>query len=116
MTTFLKLSPNSQLEEDKLHLVPADIQYNGQANVNSYFATTIRQTEDKMTSSLRGRPLQGAKFEVPSGYTGIFLTESRRPVVEGDDRELTGRQTFKLHSPLSAEEGSQSSLKSEVSM
>ncbi|XP_060581789.1 ribonuclease H2 subunit C-like [Ruditapes philippinarum] len=95
MTTLLKVPNLTKEISSELHFMPAEIQYNGSANVKSYFETNIRKkSENKMTASLRGRPLHGTKFEVPSGYTGVIFNESKKSVTEDDERELTATGSF----------------------
>ncbi|XP_045187454.2 ribonuclease H2 subunit C-like isoform X2 [Mercenaria mercenaria] len=104
------------------------------------------QETQEVTASLRGRPLHGTKFDLPSGYTGVVFNETKKPVTEEEDRELTATHSFDsfhywnldrepshgdklhqaltwidiakaLHSPVDASiTDSQGSLKSEVSM
>lgn len=131
--------------KDKIHFIPCEIQHNSQANVDKYFESTVKQDEEeKMTASLRGRPLHGQVMNVPSGYTGLLVEETRKAVTEDEEREITATQSFRsfnywnldrspseldklpqalkwidiakvLHRPID-EDDSQASLKSEVSM
>ncbi|XP_052769278.1 ribonuclease H2 subunit C-like [Mya arenaria] len=147
MSTKLKLPPSGSLNESDLHFIPVKIEYDGQAKVKSYFTTSIRETDEQnLSASLRGRPLNGSKFDVPSGYSGLLMTETHKPLIEGDDREITASRSFKgfrywnldqvpgqgdpllqaltwidiakaLHGPVDEDiSDSQGSLKSEISM
>jgi len=47
MAMNVKIVNATPIDEDKLHFIPAEIQHNGQANVASYFESTIRNVEEK---------------------------------------------------------------------
>ncbi|ELU15177.1 hypothetical protein CAPTEDRAFT_135490 [Capitella teleta] len=48
-----------------------------------------------MTASFRGRPLNGKTVQVPAGYAGVVLRESRRPFTDAEDvKELSISDKF----------------------
>ncbi|VDI46855.1 ribonuclease H2 subunit C-like [Mytilus galloprovincialis] len=80
----------------KTHLLPCEISYNGQAKVEEYFASSINQDKESkgLTSTFRGRPLDGEVKEVPSGYTGIILKETRKAYTDEEERKLIATHKF----------------------
>jgi len=64
-----------------IHLLPCKIQSNSTAAVSQYFEPSIRSShtaDNKPTTlkaSFRGRPLEGERVTLPSGYTGLVLSE-----------------------------------------
>ncbi|EDV23685.1 Ribonuclease H2 subunit C [Trichoplax sp. H2] len=79
----------------KLHLLPCTIDYNGQANIDSYFEPTIKKNGEDLSATYRGRPLCGAKMEVPDNYIGCVLKETQKPFGEDEDRRLKISSHFK---------------------
>ncbi|XP_055335454.1 uncharacterized protein LOC129586319 [Paramacrobiotus metropolitanus] len=92
-------SSPSKLDMSKcVHFMPCGIAHNGPADVSHYFVTTVRgnppttegsesvekcisKTTDgikqtvHLTSSFRGRPLNGCEMQVPTGYKGAVIEE-----------------------------------------
>lgn len=40
------------------------------------------------TNSFRGYPLKGKRINIPDGYRGIVLKETKKPMSENDNRKL----------------------------
>ncbi|XP_069117791.1 ribonuclease H2 subunit C-like [Argopecten irradians] len=93
MATYMTVS--NDLNDIKLHAVPCHIQYDGKANIAQYFESNVVKTDEGMTTSFRGRPLKGAVIQVPHGYTGLIVKETRKAVTEDEDRHLTTMNKFK---------------------
>eukprot|EP01095_Lingulamoeba_sp_RSL-Kostka_P003159 TRINITY_DN1405_c3_g1_i1.p1 TRINITY_DN1405_c3_g1~~TRINITY_DN1405_c3_g1_i1.p1 ORF type:complete len:269 (+),score=92.52 TRINITY_DN1405_c3_g1_i1:52-858(+) len=79
------------LKEQKIQLIPANIEYNGNANIDTYFTSTLTKTEydidpqnsvdsnkfeETYSNSFRGIELIGAVLQVPPKYTGLILKEN----------------------------------------
>ncbi|XP_067681626.1 ribonuclease H2 subunit C-like [Haliotis asinina] len=94
MSIYLNTSSVPGVLEDSCHLMPFDVEHDGNANVSSYFTTSIREEQEATTASFRGRPLNGQHFTLPSGYSGIVVKENRKPVTEDEDRELNITHRF----------------------
>ncbi|XP_041353046.1 ribonuclease H2 subunit C-like isoform X1 [Gigantopelta aegis] len=95
MTTSIDTNSQTISDVKHCHLLPCEIQYSGDANVASYFQSSIRSDENKgLTACIRGRPLNGQEVELPRGYTGIILKENHRQVTEDDDRHLIATHKF----------------------
>lgn len=64
--------------ESVVHRLPCNIEYNGVANVNSFFkveTTNKRHREhDVVTSRFRGRKLNGVTFSLPPEVIGLTTT------------------------------------------
>ncbi|XP_064622765.1 ribonuclease H2 subunit C-like [Lineus longissimus] len=74
-----------------VHLMPCEIEHDGEANVDDYLLPTVKDDGNGyLTAAFRGRPLKGEKYILPEGYTGIMTHEPRRPFVEDEER------TFKI--------------------
>ncbi|OWF38373.1 ribonuclease H2 subunit C-like [Mizuhopecten yessoensis] len=93
MATYLTVTGG--LEDVKLHAVPCHIHYDGKANISQYFESNSRKSVEAMTASFRGRPLKGEVINVPHGYTGLVVKETRKAVTEDEDRHLTTINKFK---------------------
>ncbi|XP_033735658.1 ribonuclease H2 subunit C-like [Pecten maximus] len=93
MATYLSVT--TDLEDAKLHAMPCHIQYDGKANIAQYFESNSRKTGEAMTASFRGRPLKGEVIQVPHGYTGLIVKETRKAITEDEDRHLTAMNKFK---------------------
>ncbi|KAK4327374.1 hypothetical protein Pmani_002155 [Petrolisthes manimaculis] len=73
--------------KDSRHVqyMPCQVNHDGEAAVDKYFTTYVHQETVKgegderkgLVGSLRGYPLVGAKTQVPEGYTGMVLRETR---------------------------------------
>ncbi|KAL5008636.1 hypothetical protein ScPMuIL_014217 [Solemya velum] len=100
MATVLDVTSFDRADENKCHLLPCKLKYNGDAKVSEYFESSIRRTTDngseQLTSSLRGRPLNGEEISVPHAYTGVILKENRKPVIEDEERNLVVTGKFKV--------------------
>ncbi|XP_022331402.2 ribonuclease H2 subunit C-like [Crassostrea virginica] len=97
-----KLSVESAKKDSTVHFFPCEIKYNGEAEVDRYFNTSVKKCEgedgETFKASFRGRPLNGKIENVPSGYTGIIMKEHRRPFSEEEERTVTVTHTFdKFH-------------------
>ncbi|XP_071080171.1 ribonuclease H2 subunit C-like [Haliotis cracherodii] len=94
MSVYLNTSSVPGVVEESCHLMPFNIEHDGSANVSSYFKTSIREEQEALTASFRGRPLNGQEVTLPSGYTGIVVKENRKPVTEDEDRDLNITHRF----------------------
>lgn len=98
-----KITVESAKKDSSVHFFPCEIKYNGEAEVDRYFNTSIKECkredgEEMLTATFRGRPLNGKIERVPSGYTGIIMKEQRRPFTEEEERTVTVTHTFdKFH-------------------
>ncbi|XP_041353047.1 uncharacterized protein LOC121371310 isoform X2 [Gigantopelta aegis] len=72
MTTSIDTNSQTISDVKHCHLLPCEIQYSGDANVASYFQSSIRSDENK----------------------GIILKENHRQVTEDDDRHLIATHKF----------------------
>ena len=70
--------------EAKTHLIPCKIKQTCDAKVDQYFEPTVNHKEgdkegDKevLTSSFRGRPLQGRKIHLDNNCFGVVLTQNK---------------------------------------
>lgn len=79
----------------KLHYLPAKIQGDGPAAIDKYFTPYTFKEHGVLNNALRGFPLQGEELEVPKGYKGLVLQETRRPLDEEADRTLRIKGHFK---------------------
>ncbi|XP_034652646.1 uncharacterized protein LOC117891335 [Drosophila subobscura] len=75
-----------------LHYLPAKVNGDGNANVETYFNNYTREAPEYgsgvVTNALRGYPLVGHRIQVPEGYKGIVLQETEKPLSESTDRQL----------------------------
>ncbi|XP_060078895.1 ribonuclease H2 subunit C-like [Ylistrum balloti] len=92
MATYMTVS--TDLEDVKLHSVPCRIHYDGNANIAQYFESNSRKSDEGVTASFRGRPLKGEVIQVPHGYTGLVVKETRKAVTEDEDRHLATMNKF----------------------
>ncbi|KXJ27137.1 ribonuclease H2 subunit C [Exaiptasia diaphana] len=89
------LSVGSVAESDRIHSLPCNIDHNGEANISTYFDTTVRSTEQQeLEASFRGRCLKGSTINVPVGYTGYVFKEERKPITDQEDRVLRATHKF----------------------
>ncbi|XP_075160525.1 ribonuclease H2 subunit C [Haematobia irritans] len=79
----------------QMHFLPAKINGDGVANVDSYFNVYTRRENGCLKNCLRGYPLEGEEKSVPSNYKGLVLQETRKPLDEEADRILRVKGTFK---------------------
>ncbi|XP_004627282.1 ribonuclease H2 subunit C [Octodon degus] len=71
-----------------LHLLPCEVLANRPAPVQRFFTPAIRQGEDGLQVSFRGRSLRGEEVSVPPGLEG-YVT-----VTEEKGEGLIGKQDF----------------------
>ncbi|XP_041037979.1 ribonuclease H2 subunit C isoform X1 [Carcharodon carcharias] len=90
----LDLSSMKDPPRDGLHLLPAEIESDGDANVHQYFTAAIQEREGEMQVSFRGRALRGRDLPVPLGYVGLVLKEDHEPCLEEEDRRLRVKSAF----------------------
>ncbi|MBW0534421.1 hypothetical protein O181_074136 [Austropuccinia psidii MF-1] len=78
-------APNAHQSDqphDTLHLMPFSIDYDGPAQISTYFLprplapepTPGGENQSCFEASFRGRYLHGTQLKVPQGYTGIVLS------------------------------------------
>ncbi|XP_022231816.2 ribonuclease H2 subunit C [Drosophila obscura] len=76
----------------QLHYLPAKVNGDGEANVETYFSNYTREAPEYgsgiLTNALRGYPLVGDRIQVPEGYKGLVLQETEKPLNESADRQL----------------------------
>ncbi|GFS12559.1 ribonuclease H2 subunit C-like [Elysia marginata] len=83
---------------DTCHLMPCKIHLDGEANASDFFHSSISQdgkeNGDSITGTFRGRPLNGKVLNVPSGYTGVLVTEPHKRPTEEEDRLLVASHKY----------------------
>lgn len=98
MSIFLKKTENHDNPcPDQLHFVPAKVNKDSAANVQDYFEQFVEETakgSDLLSNSLRGRPINGRKIDVPEGWKGVVYVERKRPLNDETDRVLQPKTTF----------------------
>lgn len=97
MSIFLKKSDNTDSPcPDQLHFIPAKVNKDSAADVEKYFDqfTDKSSTGDVLNNSLRGRPIVGAKMNVPDGWQGVVYVERKRPLNDDADRVFQQKATF----------------------
>eukprot|EP00794_Sanderia_malayensis_P009219 gene9217-10193_t len=100
-TRITTVKSDKRNREGKLHLMPCEVKHSGEANVDEYFETCIREDNSKLVAeadvkqvSFRGRPLKGQKICLPSNYKGVIMKEERKPVTDGQERTLVPQMLF----------------------
>ncbi|XP_046855059.1 ribonuclease H2 subunit C-like [Xenia sp. Carnegie-2017] len=82
-------------EKPTVHLLPCKIEHNGEAEVDEYFQSCIKDDGKGMKKvSFRGRMLMGEKVAIPDGYSGYLLRENRKPVTDDQDRSFRAIKRF----------------------
>lgn len=84
-----KTKINSEVD---CHLIPCKVNANCEANVDNYFKPTISESDREksvLLSSFRGRPLTGAKLDLPQNCTAFVLHESK------NSEHLIAKESFK---------------------
>jgi len=72
-----------------LHYIPAKIEWNQEANVDTRFTNLINTTEDgALQVELRGRPLYGDKIELPSNFHGFVASKGGPSIGTGKDKGI----------------------------
>ncbi|RUS68498.1 hypothetical protein EGW08_023740 [Elysia chlorotica] len=95
MATFIDTkSLQSSSALDSCHLMPCKISHDGEAKTSNFFHPSIKEEGELKTGTFRGRPLNGKVLNVPSGYTGVMLTEPHKRATEEEDRVLLASQKF----------------------
>ncbi|KAM0752449.1 hypothetical protein T439DRAFT_324539 [Meredithblackwellia eburnea MCA 4105] len=62
-----------------ISILPCEIKHNGQANINQFFIQ--RQSNGQLEATFRGRLLLSHQLEIPNGYKGIILNNSKQPEI-----------------------------------
>ncbi|XP_055855398.1 uncharacterized protein LOC129918724 [Episyrphus balteatus] len=76
MDINLDIHPKPFTEHLEVQYFPAEIESDGEANVNEYFNNYTVSENGHLTNSLRGFPLDGIEFQVPSNLKGLVFQES----------------------------------------
>ncbi|XP_067877989.1 LOW QUALITY PROTEIN: ribonuclease H2 subunit C [Heterodontus francisci] len=94
--TVIKVDLRSLKEapRERLHLLPAEIKTDGDANVDQYFIPAVRERDGGMQVSYRGRALRGQGCPVPPRYVGLVLKEDHEPCLEEEDRAVRIKSAF----------------------
>lgn len=80
----------------KAHYIPATIRGDGPANVAQFFESYTDESEGKiLTNALRGFPLRGKEFNLPTGYTAVMFQETKKPLSAEEDRNFSFAGAFK---------------------
>lgn len=91
ITTIKLGSPAEDEAAQKNHqiqFIPATIEHNGPADINTYFTSFIKDREDKkLEGSLRGRPLDGEVVQVPKGSELLVLQAGQGDGLGGERNE-----------------------------
>ncbi|XP_064408049.1 ribonuclease H2 subunit C [Latimeria chalumnae] len=90
----VELSALGVAGKDPVHLLPFEIEHDGEANINKYFTPTIRQRKSDLTATFRGRGLKGQEVTVPEGYVGLVLKGDHKPCSEEEDHSLRVKNSF----------------------
>ncbi|XP_058053501.1 ribonuclease H2 subunit C [Anopheles bellator] len=86
----------SLAEPLELHYLPATIDGDGPANVEKFFTPYTTECQDgTVQNALRGYPLQGKAMALPAGHTGVILQETKKPLSDDEDRNLTFAGAFR---------------------
>ncbi|XP_068627367.1 ribonuclease H2 subunit C [Battus philenor] len=92
----LKDGDNKEIFEQKAHYVPCNIESDGPANVKKYFEPYVVENENgELTGTFRGRPLDGVKMSLPTGYRALWITEAKKPLADDADRRFQVAGGFK---------------------
>ncbi|TPX68207.1 hypothetical protein SpCBS45565_g03250 [Spizellomyces sp. 'palustris'] len=83
----------------ELHLLPCQIDYDGEAAINSFFivkpeAQVAQTNQVTYQSTFRGRGLRGVEVKPPSRYEGAIYRESRPPPDIKEERYLSLSGSF----------------------
>ncbi|CAH3153006.1 unnamed protein product [Porites evermanni] len=90
-------------ESSRIHLMACEIEHDGEAQVASYFDTSVREEEANsgvqnsvkaLSASFRGRGLRGCVLNLPVGYMGYVMKEEKRPFTEEEDRVMKATHKF----------------------
>lgn len=94
--SVIKIDLNSlrDVGMDRVHMLPFEVEHNGEANVDQYFTPTIQTKNSEMLVSFRGRSLKGEEVTIPKGYVGLVLKEDHKPYSEEEDRTVRIKSTF----------------------
>lgn len=78
----IDLSKNIPKKDSKVHLLPFSIEFSGEADVSSYFESTIiSDKEGLLKASFRGNPLNGHQVSLPKGFIGLEVKEDKKDLV-----------------------------------
>merc|ERR1712150_76357 len=97
MGTLIDVKSVSQAKEESCHFIPCEIQFDGNANIDNFFLTTVSKKESnekEFQSTFRGRPLEGEEIQVPSGYRGLIVNEPHARATEDENRQMVVTHTF----------------------
>lgn len=76
-----------------LHLLPCEVSVNRPAPVGRFFTPAIRQCQDGLQVSFRGRSLRGEEVAVPPGLAGYVMEmEEEGAASEEQDSESSDEQ------------------------
>ncbi|MBN3295380.1 RNH2C Ribonuclease, partial [Amia calva] len=107
----VELGGVSLADKEPIHLLPCEIEHDGQASVSRYFTPAIRESKSEMNTTFRGRGLKGQEVRCPPGYSGLVFKEDHKPVSEEEERSLRVRSVFSkitywnLETPPSSDDG-----------
>lgn len=80
---------------ERVHFIPARLNKDSAADVDKYFDQfTEAQSSDILTNALRGRPMIGAKMDIPEGWVGAVYSERKRPLTDDVERVFHQKTTF----------------------
>ncbi|XP_065089848.1 uncharacterized protein LOC135711032 [Ochlerotatus camptorhynchus] len=80
----------------KIHYIPATIHGDGPAKVEQYFECYTDVLDDKtLVNALRGFPLRGKHFTLPTGFNGVIFQETKKPLSTDEDRNFSFAGAFK---------------------
>ncbi|KAI3351655.1 hypothetical protein L3Q82_020504 [Scortum barcoo] len=92
--TRVQVSSVDQVQKASVHLMPCEVEHDGQAQVSQYFAATTKDCKQEKTVSFRGRGLKGRELRCPQGYTGLVLKEINKPGSDQEDRTVRLTSVF----------------------
>ncbi|KAH7106127.1 ribonuclease H2, subunit C [Auriculariales sp. MPI-PUGE-AT-0066] len=115
MSTALEIKPRPSLPPTSLNLMPFHIGYDGPAPFSTYFHVAPAPAKvgadgqpehpprERVSSSFRGRGLEGVRVNLPEGYGGIVLQSDSTATVKDleqsdarDDEKRGGRGKAEL--------------------
>jgi len=95
MTTILRTALDGCVN-CSVHSIPAEINYDGEANVSRYFDSqpTVPVDTTEQKSTFRGRPLKGVEVKIPTGYHGMIVTKKKMVASDKQNQTLHAEKNF----------------------
>merc|ERR1712126_217070 len=86
----------SEICHSTVHRIPCKVEKDTKTNVNQYFTPFISEGkhDSEFTSSFRGYPLTGKKFNLPAGYAGLVVAEEQEALSDQERKTAKVVGTF----------------------